>query len=163
MKISGHIIQAYLICPRQAWLMSRNIIGDQYNDFMMIGRLLSEETYKREKKEIKIGGNIIDVLKSKDGVVTLIEVKKSSKAIEASMKQLLFYMYSLRHKVKNITGEIRVPTEKKVVKVELTDESILEIENLTDIISCMLEENKPPALERNKYCKTCSQLEFCWA
>ncbi len=30
--------------------MSRQITGDQYNDFLAIGRLISEESYKRDKK-----------------------------------------------------------------------------------------------------------------
>ena len=92
MNISGSLIQAYLICPRQSWLMSRNLFGDQYNEFMAIGRLYSDESYKREKKEIKIGSNVIDVLKKENGEVVLIETKKSSRAIDASKFQLLYYI-----------------------------------------------------------------------
>jgi len=54
MKITGSIIQAYNICKRQAWLMSRQITGDQYNEFLAIGRLISEESFKRDKKELRI-------------------------------------------------------------------------------------------------------------
>lgn len=52
MKLSGSIIQAYLICKRQAWFVSRQIEGDQYNEFLEIGRMLSEVTYRREKKKL---------------------------------------------------------------------------------------------------------------
>jgi CRISPR-associated exonuclease Cas4 len=163
MKITGSLVQAYIICPRQAWLMSRNIIGNQYNDFLAIGRLLSDETFKRDKKEVLIDGNKIDIIRSKKDSLKIIETKKSSRMIRASEMQLLFYMYSLRNKVKNITGEIRVPKEKKVFEVELNDGKIKEIENNNKSMMDLFELDTPPVPEKKNYCKTCAHYEFCWA
>ncbi len=162
-KITGSIIQAYLICPRQAWLMSRQVTGNQYNEFMAIGRLISEQSYGREKKEIRIGSNVIDVVKTGKGGVTLVETKKSSRALETAKMQLLFYMYDIRNKVKSVKGEIRVPKEKQVIEVELTEEAEEEIKRVISEIEEMLLPELPPKAERNKYCGKCSQEEFCWA
>lgn len=162
-RVTGSILQAYIICTRQSWLMSRNISGNQYNEFIAIGRLLSDETYKRDKKEIMIGGNKIDIIRQKDGVITLIETKKSSKMIEASQMQLLFYLYNISKRDRTIKGEIRIPKEKKVFPMELTEERIVEIEELISEIRCLLQQESAPQKEWIKFCKTCSYLEFCWS
>jgi len=53
-SIYGSLVQAYKICPRQAWLMSRNLIGNQQDESLSIGRLISETTYKNSKKEVRV-------------------------------------------------------------------------------------------------------------
>jgi len=160
-SIYGSLIQAYKICPRQAWLMSRNLVGNQQDESLSIGRLISETTYKNSKKEVRVGNNILDIVKSENGNIILVEVKKSSKAIESSEFQLLYYIYTLKNH--DILGEIRVPTEKKIIKVVLTAEKKIELEELIQEITDILIKEKPPKVERIKYCKTCSYNEFCWA
>lgn len=163
MKIYGSLIQAYYICKRQAWLMSRNICGDQYNDFLAIGRLISEKSFKRDKKELRIGSNIIDMIRKKDGSVILIETKKSSIGIEASKSQLLFYLYNLRHKIKILKGEIRIPKEKKIIRIELDEESLKRVEKMKCDIQKLILEEIPPLAAKSGYCKKCSYFEFCWS
>jgi CRISPR-associated exonuclease Cas4 len=163
MKISGSIIQAYLICPRQAWLLSRQITGNQYNEFMAIGRLLSEESFKRDKKEIMIGGNKIDVIRGKAGKLTIIETKKSSKMIEASKMQLINYLYQLAKKGYKVKGEIRVPKEKKIIPVEFGDIEKAQIEKLQEEIAELINQDEIPEIKRIKTCKNCSYNEFCWS
>jgi CRISPR-associated protein Cas1 len=53
-KITGSLVQAYMICKRQAWLMSRHLTGNQSNDFLKIGRLLSETSFQGNKKGLRI-------------------------------------------------------------------------------------------------------------
>jgi len=163
MNISGSIIQAYLICPRQAWLLARQITGDQYNNFLAIGRLYSEETYKREKKEIIIGKNKIDVIKGKDGLLTIIEVKKSSKIVEASKMQLLNYLYHLSKKGHSVKGEIRIPKEKKIIPVKFGDNEKKLIEKLHKEINELISRDQIPESKRIKACKNCSYSELCWS
>lgn len=160
-NIYASLIQAYKICNRQAWLMSRNLIGDKNNEFLKIGKFISETTYKKNKKEIRIGNNVIDIIKSEKGQITIIEVKKSSRALESSIFQLLFYIYKLN--MKNIKAELRIPKEKKVIEVVLTDEKKQELDNLISEIERYLEMEKPKNPQWFKYCKTCSYSEFCWA
>jgi CRISPR-associated exonuclease Cas4 len=162
-KITGSIIQAYIMCPRQSWLMSRNISGDQYNDFLAIGRLLSEESYSRDKKEIHIEGNVFDVIKKENNMLILIETKKSSKHLEAGKFQLLYYIYSLKEKIPNMKAEIRVPKEKLIFDVELNEENEHNLLSTIGLIQALIEKEKPMNPEKKKYCKTCSYNEFCWS
>ena len=163
MNITGSLVQAYIFCPRQAWLLSRQIVGNQYNEFLAIGRLLSEETYKREKKEIVIDGGKIDFIKTKDGNLFIAEVKKSGKFIETSKMQLLYYMYRLKQKGYDTNGEIRIPREKKAIKVVLSEENEKRIENILDELKRLLEQEHPPRIAYNRNCRNCSYFEFCWS
>jgi len=108
LQITSSIIEAYIFCKKQAWLMSRQISGDQYNDFLAIGRLISEESFKRDKKEILIDGGKIDFVRNDDGVLTLVEVKKSEKFLEAAKIQLLYYLFRLKNKGYIVKGEIQI-------------------------------------------------------
>jgi len=163
MKLSGSIIQAYLICKRQAWFVSRQIEGDQYNEFLEIGRMLSEVTYRREKKEVITGRNKIDLIRNEDGVLTVVEVKKSSKRIKASKMQLLNYLYFLSEKGYKVCGEVRIPKEKKIIPVEFGDREKKAIEDLHTEINQLLTKEKPPAKKLLGVCKNCSYFEFCWS
>lgn len=163
MKINGSLLHTYVICPRKTWLLSRQITGDQYNEFLAIGRLLSEESYKREKKEINFGDNKIDFIKKDNDSLIIAETKKSSKMLKASEAQLLFYLYSYKNKIRNVKGEIRIPKEKKVIDVELTDEKIVYIEGLIEEINSIVDKELAPLKKRIKACRSCSYLEFCWS
>ncbi len=163
MNVTGSLIQAFIVCPRQAWLLSRQLTGNQYNDFLAIGRLISEESYKREKREVQIEGGKIDFIRSEKGELVLVEVKKSSKYLEASRMQLLFYLKKLNFKDQNITGEIRIPMEKKVIKVTWDAEARKEIEKIIQELESMIVQGKPPDVEYSLRCKTCSYNEFCWS
>lgn len=48
--IVGSLVQAYSICPRQAWLMSRQITPDEDNVYLQLGRLIQSQAYSRERK-----------------------------------------------------------------------------------------------------------------
>jgi len=50
--ISPYIFQAYLTCPREAWLEYHSIISDQDHEYLAIGRLVHETSYQRHRKEI---------------------------------------------------------------------------------------------------------------
>lgn len=157
--ITGSLIQAYLVCKRQAWLLSRQLVGEQDNDLIVIGRLISEESYKRSKKEIAIDGGKIDIVKQENGSLKLIEVKKSSKMIKSAKFQLLFYMWKL-----NIdNGEIRIPKEKKVIEIKMTDDNKKQLLNIINEVEETINDSKLPKPERKSYCKTCSFEYFCWS
>lgn len=162
-SIGGSLFQAYTICPRQAWLMSRNLSGDQFNEFLEIGRFLADQTYKRERKEIRFGDSVFDMMKSDDGQWIVIETKKTSRSFKAAENQLLFYLYTLRKNIPNCRGEIRIPKEKKIVHVVLDEEKMKHIQSMEEEIKRCIAEQEPPHVERISYCKTCSHLEFCWA
>lgn len=163
MYIGGSLVQDYIICPRKAWLMSHQICGDRDNDFLSIGRMYAEETYKRDKKEIMVDGNKIDLIREDNGILTLIETKKSSKMIKAARAQLLNYLYSFTKKGFKVKGEIRVPKEKKVIEILFGEKEQNEIEKIRNEIRILIEQEKPQEAVRISACRRCSYSEFCWS
>ena len=161
--MTGSIIEAYTFCPRQAWLMSHQITGNQYNEFLAIGRLISEESYKSEKREIITESGKIDIIKNKNNEFTLIEVKKSSKFLETAELQLLFYLYHFSKKGYKVKGEIRIPKEKKVFPVILSEQNRNKIETVIEEIQQITSKSLPPQVKYTGKCKNCSYLEFCWS
>lgn len=154
-----------MMCPRQAWLMSRNISGNQYNDFLAIGRLFSEESFKRSKKEVYIDGNIIDVVRKEKNSIVLIETKKTSRFIESAKIQLLYYLYNVKKKNNRLKlkAEIHVPKEKKIVDVELTKKEKDRLKQIIEDTKNTINRVLPECPTNKKYCKSCSYQEFCWS
>ncbi|MGC8977430.1 MAG: CRISPR-associated protein Cas4 [Candidatus Ratteibacteria bacterium] len=163
MRLTGTLIWYYYICEREVWLMSREITPDQEDPFIEIGRLLSEESYKREKKEIRLEGMVIDILKIKNGEIIIGEVKKSSKFEKAAKMQLAFYLSRLKKMGIDAKGELLFPKEKKKIEVNLTDEIINELQKAEMEIKKIIKLEKPPLLKKNKFCKNCSYKEFCFS
>lgn len=65
MNITGTHINYYFHCHRQLWLFGRNIQMEQENVNVQIGKLVSEESYSREKHEWAFShqtGHLEDVL-----------------------------------------------------------------------------------------------------
>jgi CRISPR-associated exonuclease Cas4 len=163
MNLTGSLVHTYVLCPRKTWLLSRQIIGDQENEFLAIGRLYSRESYKREKKEVQVDGNKLDVVKNDNGTLTVIETKKSSRMLETGKIQLLHYLYSLKKKGYSVKGEIRVPKEKKIIEMNLDSEAEKELEGIYGNIEKLIEQEKAPAPQWIGACRSCSYKEFCWA
>ena len=162
MKIYASLIEAYIVCPRQAWLLAHKLEGNQYNEFLEIGRLIANKTYKREKKEILFDGNKIDIIKNSKDILTIIETKKSSKKIDAAKMQLLHYLYSLSKQGYNVKGEIRIPKEKIIINVECSEEERHLIKDIHKKIDELIKEVAPPKPQKIGSCRNCSYFEFCW-
>ncbi len=60
-------------------------------------------------------------------------------------------------------GEIRIPLEKIVIPVELSDEKRRELEKVTSAIVTIIQSEKIPKAEQCNYCKECAYGEFCWS
>ena len=128
MEVNGTLMWYYAICSREVWLMSRNIIPDQKDTNIEIGKFIHETSYERSKKEIEFGNVKFDVLlKTKDEMI-IGETKKTSKFQEASTMQLLYYLRELKNSGINAKGVLLYPEEKKRVEVKLTEEKILLLE-----------------------------------
>lgn len=165
LKISGSLIQAFNICPRQAWLLSRQLTADQQNTYLDIGRLISEESFSREKKEIYIPDLAakIDYVKRRDGEFFVAEVKKSSATMQSGIVQLKYYLYLLDKKGIKAKGLIKIPKEKKSMEIELTEKDKEHIENKIDKLTVLLSQNEPPKPIKIKYCRHCAHFEFCFS
>ena len=80
--------------------------GDQMNEFMYIGRLLSEDSFQRKKHEIMLADlpAKVDMIETRNGELMIAEIKKSSKRIENGKLQLKYYLYLLYKKGYKIKG-----------------------------------------------------------
>lgn len=76
-EITGVMIYYYEVCKRKLWYFYHEIQMEQTNENVLIGKVIDEETYKRDKKHINIDNIVnIDFIRSKN---MLHEVKKVKK------------------------------------------------------------------------------------
>ncbi len=163
---SPSIFNAYKICKRQAWLMVRQLNADQNNEFLEIGRLIDNKSFKRQKKKIYLADleALIDMIIKKDETIYIAEIKKSSKTLESGIKQLKYYLYLIKVKKGiNAKGIIKIPKEKISREISLTKQDVEEIEKTLKEMKMVLNSNTPPKLKKmEKICKVCAHFEFCW-
>lgn len=143
--------------------MAHKITPFQDNPFLEIGRILHSEVYYREKKEIELERMKFDILKKRVGNLVIAEIKKSSRFLKAAEMQVCFYLYNLKKKKIRAKGEILIPKEKKKIKVILNKEKIKELKNAISEIIKIIKMEKPPMVNKIKYCKNCAYREFCFA
>lgn len=165
MNIPPSIFNAYNLCPRQAWLMSRNLTADQENLYIDIGRVIDKESFKREKKKIYLADEnaVVDMVTKEDGRLFIAEIKKSSSTLKSGIFQLKYYLYLFKQRGLNFDGIIKIPKEKKSIKVELDNEDVELIESKLRNIEDLLSREKAPRPERLKICSKCGHNEFCWS
>ena len=161
-NITGTLIWYYYICKREVWLMSRAIESEQDNVAIEIGRLIHEESYKREKKEIHLENVVFDILSSKGDQLVIGEIKKSSRYKKSSQMQLAFYLKKMEDMGVDAVGELRFPEERKRETISLTPELREELEDTSRKIEQIVLQEKPPAPQKSKYCKSCAYRDFCW-
>jgi CRISPR-associated exonuclease Cas4 len=159
--VTGTEFNYYLLCKRKLWLFSRNVEMEYTSDNVLIGKLIDEETYQREKKGIVIDGAVkIDFLD--DNVVH--EVKKSDKMEEVHIGQVLYYIYRLRQRGVDIRkGIINYPKQKRTTEVMLTSEKEDEIKDTVKKIIEIKNAELPPDVLNSKICKKCSYEDFCYS
>ena len=104
-RITGVMIYYYFICKRKLWYFCHQINMEDNNENVQLGKLLDENSYKRDDKHIQIDGVInIDFIHYNR---ELHEIKKSRAVEEAGIWQLKYYLYYLEERgVKGIKGRI---------------------------------------------------------
>lgn len=162
-EVSGTYIWYYYICKREIWLLAHCIESDQSNDNIRLGNFIHENSYMRDSKEVMIGNNKFDIVNKRNGKVIIGEIKKTSNYIQSARMQLRFYLKQLKKLNIEAEGEILFPEEKKKEKVKITEEQILELEQVEKNIKEIVKLEKAPQKEKSKYCKNCAYSEFCWA
>jgi len=163
MYISGTIFWYYTICKREVWLMSRQIVSEQENDFLMLGRMIHDKSYKLQKKEIVFENCKFDMITGKSGKQIIGEIKKSSKSIDSAIMQLKYYLYRLHKRSINTEGVIKIPTEKKTVPVKLELSDIETIDKMCIDIENIIQLDIPPLPEYKRVCNSCSYADFCFS
>lgn len=161
-KITGTLIWYYYVCPREVWLMAHELNPNQEDSFLEIGRLIQDDSYKREKKEISVSNMKIDLIKKRDSELIIGEIKKSSHFELPARMQLAYYLYKLRKKGIEAKGELLIPKEKKKIPVELSPNIENELEKAFQNIREIINQEKPPEPVKIKFCRNCAYREFCW-
>lgn len=151
-------------CTRQLWLYIHKLNMEENAESVELGRLVHEESFPREAKEIRVAGMSIDFI-SKDGYV---HETKSSKKLKTEHKfQPLFYAYYLRYYLgyENIKGaKVHYPVMKKVVRFELDETNKKEIETkIEQILNIAKQKQVPPQHTNIRLCRKCAYFEFCYA
>jgi len=162
---TGTQINYYFVCPTKLWLFSHFTTMEHNSELVSLGSLLHHTSYKHDKKDLIIDQRIaIDFIKKKDRLI-LHEIKKSSKLEKSHEIQLLYYLYYLKHEkgIINATGQIDYPKQRKIIKVELTKEKELELEDIFQKIKKIISMPEPPKPEKRRICKKCSYFEFCFS
>lgn len=162
--IIGTQVSYYIVCKRKLWLFSHYLQFEQFSDYVEIGRIISEESFKREKyKEVLISDTLkIDFLKVGNEII-VHEVKKSKKLEEAHIWQVKFYIHRLKNYGVNCNrGVIHYPKIFRKIDVEFnkTDETKIK-EAEKDIVS-IINLDKPPDVINKPYCRKCAYFEFCF-
>ena len=53
-EISGTMYSYSYLCDRNLWLYSKYIVMEQESEYVSMGKIIDEESYKRDKKQVKI-------------------------------------------------------------------------------------------------------------
>jgi CRISPR-associated exonuclease Cas4 len=160
-EITGVMVYYYKVCPRKLWYFYHEIQMEQNHENVRIGKILDEETYKKDNKHINIDNVInIDFIRSQ-GI--LHEIKKSRKIEEAGILQVKYYLYYLQKKgVSGIKAKIDYPLLKNTLDIELTEEDIEELEEVLQKINSIVKAEVPPELKKKRICRSCAYYDLCF-
>lgn len=159
-EFTGTQINYYSVCKRKLWFFSHGLEMEESSDLVLLGKLLHERSYPRRFKEIQVGRIKMDFLASG---CEIHEVKRSRKAEDAHLFQLLYYLYYLKMTAGvEGRGVLHYPLLKRTVDVELTDELVKRLELILRDMDELLERKNPPSPVKSGYCRRCSYGELCW-
>ena len=160
-EISGMMFYYYFVCKRKLWFFANEIQMESENEDVIIGKLIDENSYSRELKDVLIDNTVnIDFIKEWK---ILHEVKKQKSIEEAGIWQLKYYIYFLRKRGINIEkGILDYPKLKKREEIFLTEEDEKRIEEILLEIREIINLKLPPKLEKLKICKKCAYFEYCY-
>lgn len=161
MRVTGVMFYYYFVCKRKLWHFIQGITLEQENDNVLIGKLLDNDAYDREKKHLLIDESInIDFIK--DWKI-LHEVKKSRSIEEASIWQVKYYLWFLRERgVELEKGILDYPKIKRREDVYLEEGDEEKIKRIVEDIDRISKSNEVPPLIDSKICKSCAYYEFCY-
>jgi CRISPR-associated exonuclease Cas4 len=162
-EVNGTLMWYYFICPREVWLMARQVTPDADDPKIEIGRFIHENHYRRAKKEISVGTSKMDIIKQEDGRIVISEVKKSSRYLKSARMQLLYYLKQLKNQGVDAQGELLFPEERRKEEIQLTKESVYQLEQAEAAIIEIIHRPTPPSPKKIGYCRNCGYREYCWA
>lgn len=128
-RVTGVMIYYYFVCKRKLWYFINEINMESDNENVMLGKLLDENSYRRDDKHINIDNVInIDFIKEHQ---ELHEIKKSKAIEEAGIWQVKYYLYYLKQRgVMGLTAKIDYPLIKKNIVVELSEDDEVQLQKI---------------------------------
>lgn len=162
--VRGTQINYYFVCKTKLWLFSHHIQMEQESDAVELGKLIHDDTYKREEKGLILDDLISADFMRKGKVLEVHEVKKSNKMEEAHLFQLLYYLYYLKNEkgIEKIRGFIDYPKLRKRKEIRLTHDIEKRLEKILQDIDSIIKGDVPQP-QRKKICRNCAYFEFCWS
>ena len=162
-KINGTQINYYFICKTKLWLFSHNIQLEHETENVKLGKLLHEDSFKREKDYLIDNLINVDFIKISDSI-EIHEVKKTEKMDNSHEFQLLYYMFYLKNEkdIDNIRGFLDYPKNRKKKEVFLTKEKEDELVKIIEDIDNIIKNNMPKP-KKSKICRKCAYFEFCFS
>lgn len=162
LRYSGTLVNYFFVCKRKLWLFAHQISFEKLSDTVALGKFLSEASYGRREKEVRIDDTIsIDWIDYKHKV--LHEVKKSPRLDEAHKWQVKYYLYYLEQKgARGFKAEINYPKHHKIDTIELGEADRIKLKEASQEIERILAEGNPPQRIKIPACRRCSYFEFCW-
>ena len=161
MNITGIMVYYYFICKKKLWYFINQINMEQNSELVSIGKILDEESYRKEKKQILID-NTINIDFIKNGAV-LHEVKKTKSIEEAGIWQIKYYMYYLEKKeVKSVKAKIDYPLLRETKEIILSNSDRKVLDKVIQDIEKMKDEEIIPKKINSKICKKCSYYDLCY-
>ena len=161
MRVSGLMINYYFVCKRKLWCLAKNINFEETNENVQLGKLIDENSYSYETRQIMIENTVnIDFIR-KWKVVH--EVKKSKAIEESAIWQVKYYIYFLKKRGIDIEkGIIDYPEIKERKEILFSNEDERKIEEILLEIEKICSREKAPKVINEKICKKCSYYEFCY-
>ena len=167
LRIGGTEVHYYVLCPRKLWWFSHgmeqeHVSGGVGAENVALGQIVHAESYPdKSRKDVLIDGLLrLDFTDSR----AVHEVKKSQGGQRATLLQLLYYLYYLKHeKGIETTGVIDYPKQRRREEVTLTPEGEAEVARVIAGVRATRElPTPPPVLAPMPICKKCSYQDLCW-
>mgnify|MGYP000905803223 CR=1 FL=1 len=161
MKIIGLMINYYFVCKRKLWYNSRNINLEEDNENVQMGKLIDENSYNLETKQIMIEETVnIDFIRNWKVVH---EIKKSKAIEEAAIWQVKYYIYFLKKRGIEIEkGIIDYPEIRERKEILLSEEDEICLERILKEIEEICRNENSPEVINDKRCKKCAYYEYCY-
>ena len=166
-RIGGTEVHYYVLCPRKLWWFSHgleqeHVTGSAGAENVTLGQHIHKESYPTQKRKDLMIDDLLRLDFTEGGAVH--EIKKSRGAYKATLFQLLYYLYYLKHAKKiETTGVIDYPKERRREEVALTPEREAEVERILEGIQATRQMPSPPNVPAPMpICKKCAYQELCW-
>ncbi len=162
-EVTGTLVSSYFVCKREVWFMAHELIPDQDNAFLEVGRAIEENFYSRESKGFDVGNLKIDLVREENEATLIGEIKKSSRYEKSEVMQLAFYLLKFKEEGVISKGEVLIPKERRKIPVTLTEEIKNELNEAIEDIERIIIQDRPPQMEKIKFCTNCAYREFCFS